>query len=309
MSTKSIPQNQMSLFDWEGSNNQSIRDDPRPLPLIVAERYKFPLRYVQDDAEIYWYSATDWIAGITGDADYKAARKQWTYLKKENPQLASPTRQLKMTAMDGKKYLTDCLQDEGLYLVAQIVRATKEREQLRKVREYLAKAGVNMDFIRLHPDEAARQIQSAADRQYIKRLLGWGYTETELPALLAERHETVTVRLDFQHTLHLVTNGQGKYAIITNIEYQGMFGRNADQIRSETGTRSAREGMHPIAQQFCRLAEMSCTEAYRQHGRLTHDQAAEIMRGIASGLKLSVKVIQEKTGIDVVTGNPLLGAG
>ncbi len=312
MSKSIIPQNQLGLFDnvfSKHTSQDSIHDDPRPLPLIVAELYNFPLRHIQDDMEIYWYSVTDWIAGITGEANYQQARNQWKALKHDSPQLVTSTNRLKISASDGKRYLTDCLQDEALYLVIQAVRPTKEREQLRKVREYLAKSGVKMDFIRLHPDEAAQQIQSMADRQYIKRLLGWGYTEEELPALLAERHDTVTVRLDFQHTLHLVTNGQGKYAIITNIEYQGMFGRSADQIRSLTGTRSAREGMHPIAQQFCRLAEMACTEAYRNNGKLTHEQASEIMRGIASGLHLSVKVIQEQTGIDVVTGQPLLKKG
>ena len=59
---------------------------------------------------------------ITGvlreEADYQKNRNYWKYLKaklkKENPQLVSAANQLKITAADGKKYLTDTFDSEGV---------------------------------------------------------------------------------------------------------------------------------------------------------------------------------------------------
>ena len=52
--------------------------DSRPLPLIVAEKWSFPLTYVIEN-EIYWYSITDWVAGLT-DTRYPGDR--WGELRK-----------------------------------------------------------------------------------------------------------------------------------------------------------------------------------------------------------------------------------
>ena len=54
--------------------------------------------------------------------DYTKARNYWKYLKsklrKENNELVSSTNQLKLTAPDGKKYLTDTLDSEGVTVLA-----------------------------------------------------------------------------------------------------------------------------------------------------------------------------------------------
>ncbi len=78
------------------------------------------VRAAWDDVNNRWlFSVTDVIAVLTGS---KNPRNYWKYLKtklkKENNQLVSATNQLKLTAADGKRYLTDCLpQDEMLSLV------------------------------------------------------------------------------------------------------------------------------------------------------------------------------------------------
>jgi cell filamentation protein len=56
------------------------------------------------------------------ETDYTKNRNYWKYLKaklkKENSQLVSTTNQLKLTAADGKKYLTDCLDYDGIIELA-----------------------------------------------------------------------------------------------------------------------------------------------------------------------------------------------
>ena len=60
----------------------------------------------------------DTVSVLRGDLDYEKTRNYWKYLKaklkRENNQLVSVANQLKPTAADGKKYLTDAFDHEGV---------------------------------------------------------------------------------------------------------------------------------------------------------------------------------------------------
>lgn len=66
----------------------------------------------------WWFSVLDIIAVLRDQDDYNKNRNYWKYLKaklkKENNELGSATTQLKLTANDGKRYLTDMLDNEGI---------------------------------------------------------------------------------------------------------------------------------------------------------------------------------------------------
>jgi len=59
---------------------------------------------------------------LNGQDDYTKNRNYWKYLKnkfkKENIQLVSGTNRLKLTAADGKQYLTDVLDSDGIVALA-----------------------------------------------------------------------------------------------------------------------------------------------------------------------------------------------
>lgn len=81
------------------------------------------VRAVWDDKNSKWYfSVLDIIAVLRNESDYQKNRNYWKYLKaklkKENPQLVSATTQLKIRANDGKKYLTDALDNDGIIALA-----------------------------------------------------------------------------------------------------------------------------------------------------------------------------------------------
>ena len=63
----------------------------------------------------------DIIGVLRGESDYEKNRNYWKYLKtklkKENSELVSRANQLKLTASDGKKYLTDAFDYSGLFLL------------------------------------------------------------------------------------------------------------------------------------------------------------------------------------------------
>ncbi len=81
------------------------------------------VRAVWDDEKSkWWFSVLDIIGVLRGEDDYTKNRNYWKYLKaklkKENNELVSATNQLKLTAADGKKYLTDTFDYDGVIELA-----------------------------------------------------------------------------------------------------------------------------------------------------------------------------------------------
>lgn len=81
------------------------------------------VRAIWDDERAkWWFSVLDIIGVLRGEDDYKKNRNYWkflkTKLKKENSELVSAANQLKLTAADGKKYLTDTFDYDGIIELA-----------------------------------------------------------------------------------------------------------------------------------------------------------------------------------------------
>jgi cell filamentation protein len=97
----------------------------------MKEQLKISIRFF-DDREVraiwddthakWWFSVLDIVGVLNKETDYTKVRNYWKYLKaklkKENNQLGSATTQLKLTAADGKKYLTDTLDSNGVVELA-----------------------------------------------------------------------------------------------------------------------------------------------------------------------------------------------
>lgn len=81
------------------------------------------VRAVWNEENNKWYfSVLDVIGVLRNESDYEKCRNYWKYLKaklkKENNELVSVTTQLKLTAADGKKYLSDALDSDGVIRLA-----------------------------------------------------------------------------------------------------------------------------------------------------------------------------------------------
>ena len=88
------------------------------------------VRAVWDDINAkWWFSVLDIIAVLRDQDDYKKNRNYWKYLKaklkKEGSELVSTTTQLKLLANDGKRYLTDMLDYEGIIALGKTFPGTK----------------------------------------------------------------------------------------------------------------------------------------------------------------------------------------
>ncbi|HDR52292.1 MAG TPA: cell filamentation protein Fic [Mariniphaga anaerophila] len=97
----------------------------------MNEQQKISIRFF-DDREVralwdeqnakWWFSVVDVVGILNQEADYNKVRNYWKYLKtklkKEKSELVSVTNQLKLSAPDGKKYLTDTLDSDGIIALA-----------------------------------------------------------------------------------------------------------------------------------------------------------------------------------------------
>lgn len=70
----------------------------------------------------WWFSVIDVVGVLNEQDNYTKVRNYWKYLKtklkRENSELVSATHQLKLSAPDGKRYLTDTLDSKGIVTLA-----------------------------------------------------------------------------------------------------------------------------------------------------------------------------------------------
>lgn len=71
-----------------------------------------------DEDNTWWYAATDVVAALTNSAN---ARRYWNTFKTRHPELSTFCRQLKLTAIDGKRYNTDCLNQIGINRLVELL--------------------------------------------------------------------------------------------------------------------------------------------------------------------------------------------
>lgn len=81
------------------------------------------VRAVWDEAGAkWWFSVLDIVGVLNAQDDYAKNRNYWKYLKtklrKNGSELVSATNQLKLLASDGKRYLTDVLDNAGVISLA-----------------------------------------------------------------------------------------------------------------------------------------------------------------------------------------------
>ncbi len=75
-----------------------------------------------EDTSKWWLCAVDIIEALFLSV---SPRKYWNTLKSRNDQLSSICRQLKLTAKDGKKYMTDVIDDKGLTILITVIPSKK----------------------------------------------------------------------------------------------------------------------------------------------------------------------------------------
>lgn len=210
--------------------------DDRPLPLIVAEYWQFPLQYHVVEGQ-YWYAIQDWIAGLTSSSTELASRI-WADMQRAEgfDHTTVSIRSMDYLTSDHRLYQRDFIIDDGLYFIAQHLRSTKKRPSLKAIKQYLAKAGVFVDFARREPEKAAAQLHNYADnREYRKMVEEEGFTPGEAIQRIETRARGIVTR-KWIVQVWSDRGARGKdFGILINRISEIVHGKSATRRKKEMG--------------------------------------------------------------------------
>jgi len=254
-------------------------------------------RVYDEESEIWWFSVIDIVQVLTQQADYKAARNYWKVLKnrlgKEGSQLVTDCNQLKLLAVDGKKYLTDVATAETLLRLVQSVPSPKAEP----IKLWLAKVGYERmqemadPAISLNRARETWQNHGRSEKWIQQRMTG---------------QETRNKLTDYWSG-HDIKQGE-EYAILTNIIHQEWTGIGVKEHKELKNLKSQnlRDHMSEAELIFTALAELSTrqiAETKDATGLNENKGAAKTGGNIA---KKARKDLEEKTGKKVVTSGNYL---
>lgn len=278
---------------------------PDPLPIVVSIKYDFPLAYHKHDGAM-WYSVRDWIAGMTGEEDTQLVTRLWNNFKKQTSFSKVPLK-LPYVASDGKTYQRNFVTDETLYKFAAYARSMKDRPQIAEIKDFLAKAGVFVDKIRVE-GESVPQLPSK-DRKLIAAKIDQGMTTQEAQEFLVLVQDGHVARRQWTDVLRTVVHGVIYYGSITDAQYLVLYGVRAKDITEITGFKPARDGMTMLGRQITNACDIALMDEFKRHENLTFNQAQEIAKEVCADFSPTIKRIQQRTGVNLATGQRLIGGG
>ena len=260
----------------------------------------FEIRRVYDEPSETWYfSVVDIIAALLEQPDHQTARKYWNKLKerlkKEGSQSVTNCHRLKLTAADGKKYLTDVASPETLLRLIQSVPSPKAEP----IKLWLAKVG----YERIQDmGDPAKSLDRARDywRQH-------GRSEKWIQQRMMGQ-ETRNKLTDYWKNHEI--QDEKEFAVLTNIIHQEWSGISVKKHKDIKGlkTQNLRDHMSEAELIFTALAELSTRQIAESVAATGMDENAEAGKkggGIARKARLE---LEQKTGKGVVTGDNFLPA-
>ena len=256
--------------------------DDTPLPLLVAARWEFPLQYHVTGGK-YRYALQDWIHGLT-QISGKALWEQVRRLRND-PDCTLNVESEPYRATDGKTYKRPFVDDRSLYRSAQALRPLNSRERLPEVHtaimEYLAAAGVLADQMRRDPEWAAARIEGMVSRK----------------AMMAALREAVEQAPPWL------------YGAATNDVYRGLYHRDRDELAAQLETKNVRDKLSVPALRYLDIAEWTISQQIGDMQQIGVEQTRDIIQDIAGMIGVQVGEVEQRLGIDVVSGQKTLQAG
>ena len=252
-----------------------------------------PIRTAWDEENEEWYfSIVDVIGVLTEQQDYQKARKYWNKLKQrlndEGSQLVTNCHQLKMTAKDGKKRMTDVASTEQLLRLIQSI-PSKKAEPFKV---WLAQVGRERIEETIDPELSIdRALETYA------RL---GYPED----WINQRLQTIRARKELtdQWKSHGVEQGK-EYAILTDEITRAWSGMSTRQYKNLKGPKkeNLRDNMSTLELALNMLAEATATELTKVQNPEGLEENRKVSRQGGRIAGNARKEIEEQTGRSVIT--------
>jgi hypothetical protein len=293
----------LPLFPADSSNH-----DDKPLPLIVASRWNFPLAHVETEGGMM-YAVQDWMRGLTGEQDtrYVLAKFKKTEIGK---QVLTSSQRLKYKTSDGKTQQRDYINDKGLYLIAQYMRVTQDRPMLDEIRRFLASAGAFVDEVRREPEKLLESVQNpdklldAFIAYYRKQGKDDRWIQTRIETKIKRNHFTAALN---EFVIEAMT--PRRFATATDDVYQGLWRRSAATLKEQLRVPkngSLRDHQPILALHYQGIVEEVCAQKLEQRDEVTWDEARAIIQTIAAIIGRQADETSQLLQQDIATGSPLL---
>ena len=251
------------------------------------------IRRVYDEpTETWWFSVVDILQVLIQQPDYQTARKYWNKLKTrltaEGSESVTNCHRLKLTAADGKQYLTDVATAETLLRLVQSVPSPKAEP----IKLWLAKVGHERMQEMADPALALNRARELWQKH--------GRSEKWIQQRMTGQ-ETRNKLTDYWGT-HEIKEGQ-EYAILTNLiheEWTGISVKSHKQLKG-LNTQNLRDHMTEAELIFTALAELSTrqiAETMNATGMPENQAAAITGGGIARNAR---QELEQRTGNPVVS--------
>ena len=251
------------------------------------------IRTAWDAEQEEWYFSVVDVVGVLTDApDYNTGRKYWNKLKQrlkeEGSELVTNCHQLKMTAADGKKRLTDVANTEQLLRIIQSIPSPKAEP----FKLWLAQAGRERIEETIDPEQAIDR----ALETYLKK----GYSEEWVhQRLLAIR---IRNELTDEWQKRGVERGQ-EYAILTDEISRAWSGMTTRQYKRLKGLKkeNLRDNMSDLELVLNMLAEASTTSISRSEQPEGLEENRKVARRGGRIAGNARRELEQETGRPVVT--------
>lgn len=242
--------------------------------------------------EKWWFSVIDIVAVLTEQPDYTKARKYWSVLKirlkKEGSQLATNCSQLKLTAADGKKYLTDVADTEQILRLIQSV-PSKRAEPFKL---WLAQVGNERLDETVDPELSIdRAIQNYRRLGYSENWINQRIKSIEVCKALTDEWDKAGVQ-----------QGQ-EYATLTDLMSRVWSGMSTREYKQHKGLKkeNLRDNMTNTELVLNMLAEVATTDISLVRNPESFAESAKIAAEGAKTAKAARLQLEKSTGKSVVS--------
>ncbi len=251
------------------------------------------IRMAWDEVAEEWYlSIVDVVGVLTEQPTQRGAAKYWSVLKvrlkREGSELTTNCRQLKMTAEDGKKRLTDVANPEQVLRLVQSIPSPKAEP----FKLWLAAVG------REHIEETIDP-ELTIDRA-LETYLKKGYTRE----WINQRLQAIQVRKELTDEWDNRGVKQGvEYAILTNEITKAWSGMNTRQYKNLKGLKkeNLRDNMSTMELVLNMLAEATTTTLSRKQEPQTLDENIQVAKQGGGIVGDTRKAIETAAGGPVIT--------
>ena len=252
------------------------------------------IRTAWDEEKEEWYfSIVDVVAVLTDQPDARHASTYWAVLKKRlnnegAGQLLTNCKQLKMTASDGRKRLTDVADTEQLLRIVQSIPSPKAEP----FRTWLAQVGRERIEETIDPELTIER----ALETYLKK----GYTRE----WINQRLQAIQVRKELTDEWDARGVQKGvEYAILTDEISRAWSGMSTRQYKNLKGLKkeNLRDNMTTLELVLNMLAEATTTEISKQKAPSTFSENIAVAREGGEAAGIARKAVEERTGVPVIT--------